>query len=156
MDVKDLVRRYRIPIAFAISLAVVTASFFAGWITMLTSPLFVFLVFKFLGVWRNKERAIYGSSAIAVGAVIFLLVLSQQMANVEVQEFDSYTGNYHIKIQPFATTDFDRETSIVITYHNETNQPLRYEIKSVYDGSEYASGYLNGTVMDGKRCTASP
>ncbi len=150
MDTREFLKKYGKFLALILSILVVMGSFFAGWILTVSSPLFVFLIFKFLGVWRNKTRVIYGVPAIAIGAILFFLAFSYQIANVEVQEFDSYHGNFHVVVKPYSTTDFSRNTSIVITYNNETNQSLYYEITSTYTQKAYAKGYLNGTVMDNK------
>lgn len=151
MDFIAMLKQYRWHlVAMVVSIPIVTGSFFVGWITTVTTPLFVFLVFKFLKVWRNKHRAIFGVPAIFVGGLLFFLIFSYQIANVEVQEFNSYHGYYHVTISPYSTTDFSRVTRIEIVYNNATNEQLHYFINSTYTNTVVKEGDLEGTIKNNK------
>ncbi len=147
MELPKSVEKYKRPISFVIAILVVTGSFFAGWLLTVLSPIFVFLVFKFLMVWKTKERLGLGIPAIIIGIVLFFFIFSYQVANVEMQEFSN--NGVEIKIVPYSTTDFNHSAKIDVTVNEATNEPLYYQINNTVTGKTVASGSVNGTVSNG-------
>ncbi len=131
-------------LAFLISLGAVVASFFAGWLFIILSPVFVFLIFKFLGVWKNKERLAYGLTAIFLGIIIFFFLFSYQMQEVPVQKY-TY-GNYDIVIHNYSTPDPNVPARVDVEYKSSANATLHYEIINSETHRLYNSGYVRGNV----------
>ncbi len=135
-------------LSFVISIFVVAGSFAAGWLLTVLTPLFVFLIFKFLKVWRNRERLAYGLAAIIIGTMLFFFIFSHEVANVDTQKFGR--GNLTVKITGYSSTDFNKPAVVDVIYKGKVNTTLYYEVNRTTDGSMVKSGYVNGTVQNGE------
>ncbi len=144
----DIKKYWRQVAAFLISLGVVVGSFFAGWLFTVLSPLFVFLVFKFIGVWKNKERITYGLAAIILGIILFFFLFSYQMADVPVQKY-SY-GNYEITISDYSTPDASVPAHVTVIYKTGVNATLHYEVVNTETKKVYTHGYVWGNITNNK------
>ena len=146
---KFRVENYKIQIlAFFLSIVAVVGSFFAGWLLIIISPLFVFLIFKLLRVWKNKERLAYGIPAIVIGILLFFFIFSYQMANVDVQKY-TY-GNYEITVEPYSTPNYTKPAHVEIIYNTATNASLYYQINDTKTSKMVKSGHVDGTVSGNK------
>ncbi|NPA74864.1 MAG: hypothetical protein GXO25_02135 [Euryarchaeota archaeon] len=145
----SLIKKYWRQIAsFLLSIGAVLGSFFAGWLLIVLSPIFVFLIFKFLGVWKNKERLGYGLAALLIGILLFFFIFSYQMDNVETQKYEY--GNYEIVIHGYSTPNASRPAYISVTYAKATNATLNYEVVNTETQKVFKRGYVIGTISNNK------
>lgn len=149
MDITKAVMGQKMQIlSFVIAILVVTGSFFVGWLLTVLSPIFVFLIFKFLKVWKNKERLAYGIPAIIIGVILFFFIFSHQVANVESQQFTM--GDLDVKIIGYSSTNFTKPAEVDVVYAHATNASLHYVVNNTITGKVLDSGYVNGTIKNNK------
>jgi len=134
-------------IAFAISTAVVFGSMNV-WILTIASPIFVLLVFKVLGVWRSKERGIYGSIAIVLGIMLFFLAFSYHVGNVPQGTFEK--NGIKVIVEPYSTDNMNTKFNITATYQKATNSSMSYEATDISSHLVVNRGIVNGTVESNK------
>ncbi len=134
-------------IAFVISVAVVFGSMNV-WILTIASPIFVLLVFKVLGVWKSKERGIYGSVAIILGVMLFFLAFSYHVGNVPQGNFER--NDIKVIIEPYSTSNMNAKFNITATYQKVTNSSMNYEITDISSNLVVDKGYVNGTIENNK------
>ncbi len=137
-------------IAFFLSILVVIACFYGGWILVVLSPVIVFLVFKFLKVWKSKERVAYGLPAIIIAVALFMLIYAYQVSDIPSQKFYSGDNLMEITVSPYTTTDFSKNFSIQVIYSKATNSTLHYEIWDSIHNQLIDSGNLSGIIKDNK------
>ncbi len=130
-------------IAFVISIAVVFGSM-NMWILTIASPIFVILVFKVLGVWKSKERGIYGSVAIIIGVLLFFLAFSYHVGNVSQGNFQQ--DGMKVLIEPYSTDNMNAKFNISATYNHPTNSSLEYVATDVNSHLVVLNGNVSGTI----------
>ncbi len=151
MDVVSLFKSQKKQIiAFFISILVVIACFYGGWILVVLSPVIVFLVFKFLKVWKSKERVGYGLPAIIIAVAIFMLIYAYQTSNIPSQKFYSDDNALEVAVSPYTTTDYSKNFSIYIVYNKMTNSTMHYQILDAIHNQVVDHGNLSGVIKDNK------
>ena len=149
MDIAKTIAGQKMQIlSFVLSILAVTGSFFVGWILTVISPIIVFLIFKFLKVWKNRERLAYGIPAIIIGVVLFFFIFSHQVANVDMQTFSM--GDLQVKVHGYSSTDFNKIATLEVVYAHATNSTLYYVVNNTITGHVVESGAVNGTIKDNK------
>ncbi len=144
MELPESIKRFKHPISLTLAILVVTGSFFAGWFLTVLAPIFVFLVFKLLYVWKTKERLALGITALIIGTLLFFFIFSYQVSDVEMQKFTS--GGMEITIKPYSSMDFNKSATIQVVVPMATNSTLYYEVNSTATKQAIEKGYVNGTI----------
>ena len=134
-------------IGFAISTAVVFGSMNV-WILTIASPIFVLLVFKVLGVWKSKERGIYGSIAIVLGVMLFFLAFSYHVGDMPQGTFDK--NGIKVVIEPYSTKNMNAKFNITATYQKATNSSMSYEVTDISSYLVVDRGSVNGIIENNK------
>ena len=137
-------------IGFFLSILVVIACFYGGWILVVLSPVIVFLVFKFLKVWKSKERAAYGTFAIIIGVAIFMLIYAYQICDIPNAKFYTDDKAVVVTVTPYTTTDYSKNFSIHIIYNKVTNSTVHYKIQDAIHNRVVDEGNLSGVTKDNK------
>ena len=132
-------------IGLALSIAVIFGSMNI-WILTIISPVFVFLIFKFLGVWKSKERGIYGSIAIIIGIMLFFLAFSYHVSDVPQGSFTK--DGFKVTIEPYSTTNMNAQFNITTRYNETTNSSLNYSVMDQTMHRVVERGNVSGIVKD--------
>ncbi len=139
-------KKYKMPIiGLLLSILVVFASMNI-WILTILSPIFVFLVLKFLKIWRSKERLVIGIPAIFLGIMLFFAVFSYQISEVPKQHFSTLDNSLEVTVSPYITSDFSKRVYINATYEKGTNSSLSYVVRDMHDRKVISFGEVEGNV----------
>ncbi len=133
-------------IGFIISTLVVFGSMNV-WVLTVSSPFFLYLVFKMLGVWKTNERIIYGVPAIILGVLLFFLAFSVHIMGTPQGDFRSEDGSIHAIIKPYATDDMSRSFQIEVTYRGVTEESLGYKVEDIFSKRIVERGEVQGEVQ---------
>ncbi len=132
-------------LAFAVSTGIMFGSMHL-WILTIASPVLIFLVFHFLKVWKTKERLLWGIPAIVLGIVLFFFVFSYTVANMPTGSFEN--DGLKAEIEPFSTSDMEKEFKITVVYKGVTNHSLGYQVMDIYSGLVVDRSQVEGNVTD--------
>jgi hypothetical protein len=132
-------------LAFVISIGIMFGSMHL-WILTIAAPVFIFLVFHFLKVWRTKQRLALGVPAIILGVMLFFFVFSYTVANMPTGNFEN--DNLKATISPFSTSNMNAEFNVTVIYKGITNHTLGYEVKDIYSGLVIQRSEVAGNVSD--------
>ncbi|OYT59348.1 hypothetical protein B6U71_02860 [Euryarchaeota archaeon ex4484_178] len=116
-------------LAFVVSIGIMFGSMHL-WILTIASPVFIFLVFHFLKVWKTKQRLLLGVPAIIIGVILFFLVFSYSVANMPTGSFEN--DDLKATISPFSTSNMNAKFNVTVVYGDITNHTLGYEVKDMY------------------------
>lgn len=141
-------KKYGKPLIGFITSVVVVFGSMNVWILTIASPIFVLLVFKVLGVWKSKERGIYGSIAIILGVMLFFLAFSYHVGNVPQGSFEK--NDIKVLIEPYSTSNMDAKFNITATYQKATNSSMNYEVTDISSHLIIDRGSVNGTMENNK------
>ena len=119
------------------------------WLLTVSSPFFVFLVFKMLKVWKTKERIVYGVPAIILGIMLFFLAFSFHIVGTPEGYFISQDGSMEATITPYSTDDPAQNFTVEVLYKNITDKDLNFQVKDVLSGYIVARGSVEGVVSNG-------
>ncbi len=130
-------------LAFGISIAIMFGSMHL-WILTIASPVFIFLVFHFLKVWKTKERLAWGIPAVAIGIILFFFIFSYTVADMPTGNFEN--DDLKATIEPFSTSDMDSVFKVTVIYKGVTNHSLGYEVMDIYSGLVVQRSEVFGNV----------
>jgi len=137
---------YKMPlIGFVISLLVVFGCMNIWTLTIL-SPIFVFIVLKFLKIWKSKERLLIGIPAIFVGIILFFAVFSYEISDVPIQNFESSSHSIKATVIPYSSQNTFQKTYINVTYNGITNSTLKYRVEEAKKKIVVVSGEVKGNI----------
>ncbi len=140
----DALKKYgKLLLGFAISTAVVFGSM-NMWLLTVISPVFVFLIFKALKIWKTKERGIYGVPAIVIGITLFFLAFSYHVASVPQGDFEN--ENMKAVIEPYSTSNMSAIFDVTATYKGVTSQNLSYVVTDLDSNLVVKRSEVSGMV----------
>jgi len=130
-------------LAFIVSIGIMFGSMHL-WILTIAAPVFIFLVFHFLKVWKTKQRLVLGVPAIVIGVILFFLVFSYTVANMPTGSFEN--DDLKATISPFSTSNMNAKFNVTVVYGDITNHTLGYEVKDIYSGLVIERSEVVGNV----------
>ncbi len=120
------------------------------WLLTVSSPFFIFLVFKMFGVWRTKERVVYGVPAIILGVMLFFLAFSFHVVGIPQGDFENENHTLHATIVPYSTENPGEEFDITVNYSGATDRELLFSVRDVQSGIIVDRGSVEGIVEGNK------
>ncbi len=131
---------------FFVAVVLMMLVLYLGWLITLVYPVILFFVFRYIGIKKPMSRVALGVGGIVVGTIIFFGIFSVLWADIPSHSFESSDNMLKATVEPYTTSDYQKNFTISVVYNAPTNATLSYEIKDAFTLVTIKDGKVAGSI----------